>query len=349
MLWKNELIEFFKKDNPETLKTNLCRLWPEIHPEDREDIYRFLFVSGQHSLFVSFFSIDLKNQKTDSSWMWFLEIINIHKIPFPEDFLEEVVQSFKMQESANEGLSAEEDFSINGLIKFLKKKQRDEYSLKIQKLKEEIYESIKIAESERLEDQITHYLNELKKISPDSFESSSTLRTKEREQVQRVLKKLKARKRKVKRSFKRVKYDEPKEEEKNLMKSIEHQVRLYHSQGKAKASDFAYLLRSLGETSLSVDFMHKEKDNCQKDWLLLDYLFFGDQYLSILDHCDFLKEKYANEPDALFPVFYAEALAFWELGEKERALDIMSQISQIRPSFKSASKILSQWKEELFE
>jgi hypothetical protein len=138
-------------------------------------------------------------------------------------------------------------------------------------------------------------------------------------------------------------------EELELINKLKEQASDFLKNKKVNPEDFAYLFRTLGDGKLAVDFIYQNKDEGKKDWQLLDYLFNGKQYVALLDHCQRLKDKYSEKPDALFSISYAESIAYWELGEKERAFDLMKQISSMRPNFKSASETLAQWREDGFE
>lgn len=341
MSWKNGLILFLKKGHQKQLRVGLRERWLDIYPEEKGDIYRFLFLNRQDKLFVYLFAIDLQNRIQGLPWILFLKLIRINQLDIPRDCFDEIVFHFKKQK-----IIAGNVTSVSGMMEALMEEEYRDFLNQISAYEKELLTSIRIAESERLEDQKTFYINELKKIDPFHFNTSKVVGEKEKNQAERVMQKLKMKKRKM--SFKTGRFNEG-SEERGLIEAIKSQARSYHNRGRARAVDFAYLLRSLGESELSVDFVYNEKDSPQRDWQLLDYLFFGGQYVSALHHCEFLKRKYAHDPNALFPVYYAEAIAFWELGEKEKALDLMSQISSMRPYFKSATKILSQWKEELFE
>ena len=341
MSWKNNLLEFLKTGHEKELRKNLYREWTDFHPEDKEDIYLFMFMNGQDKLFAHFFVIDLQNQTQELPWILFLKLIHFHKPKVPKNYFNEIVLHLQKQKIIVTG-----EKSISSLIKALMEKQNHDFKDRIANYKKELLTSIQIAESERLEDQKVSYMNELKKLEPSRFNANQFVSEEEKNRAEKIMEKLKTKRRTIPpRTIKSQKTKDQKE----LIESIKTQALSYHHQGKAEAIDFAYLLRSIGESEMSVDFTYSEKEGSKRDWQILDYLFFGNQHISVLNHCELLKTKYAHDPDALFPVYYAEALAFWELGEKEKAMNLMSQISSMRPYFKSATKILSQWKEELFE
>ena len=353
---KNTLIEFLRTGDQDQLLSEIHQDWTHLHPEDKEDIYLFLFLDEQYKAFIDFFSQDLQEKNKTLPWILFLNIlVSDPKTSVPKKFFAEIVSYFQKKEKIQENIN-----TPSKLLTILIQKQYQSFMDEVSKRKEDLLISIQIAKSEKLEDQRIFYEEELKKITTSEVSTSNTNETndekiapfefnitdtnnkQEKSKAQKVLEKQKR-----KRAHFKTKSVLP--EEQRLIDSIHSQACSYYDQGKAEATDFAYLLRSMGEAKLAIPFIYKKKDSSQKDWQLLEYLSFGDQHLYLIDHCALLKRKYAHHSDALFSVYYAEAIACWNLGEKNKAMDIMSQISSIRPNFKSAAEILSQWKEDRFE
>ena len=341
VLWKDAIRKFIISGNAKELNITLRTDWIGFYPEEKQEIFRFLYLSKQYSLFLLFFSIDLKGNEEELPWLQFLQILAITRTKIPDDNFDEMRKYFIGMK-----LASKKAFTLAKLIEEIKTNQKNKFYQKLKVKKEELAVSAQIAKSEQLLDQHVQYMNELKKIAPLEYNVSSLISDQEKRNADRVLQR---------RSNKKVKQNKVIEnhrlsdEEKSLIDSIIPQANKYFKKKKAKAEDFAYLFRTLGNNNVAIDFIFKNKESDKKDWQLLDYLFSGKQYVSLLDHCALLKQKYDQYPDALFSIYYAEAIAYWELGEKIKAIEIMEQISSMRPNFKSATETLNQWKEESFE
>ncbi len=339
-VWKHALKTFLENKDETELRSHLRKEWIDIYPEEKSEIYNFLYRSQQHKLFMYLFAVDLQSQIVDLPWIKTLTLLSKSKISIDEKIFDELIGNLKKQK-----LLSGTPTSVTELISDLKTKDRQRFLQKMLRTKQELIASARIAQSERLHEKHVFYINELKKISPNEFNVSSLITDREKERAKKILSKS---------SKKRARHQNQQAspvslEEKALLEQISVQAEGFLNTKNVKPSDLAFLFRSMGEYTKAIDFIYQTEEEEKKDWQLLDYLFSGKQFVSLLDHCQKLKSKYAEYPDALFSVSYAESVAFWELGEKDKAIFLMSQIASMRPDFKSATETLAQWKEDGFE
>jgi hypothetical protein len=339
MIWKDTIQAFLNDLNEKNLKVGLRQDWFSIYPEEKEEVYRFLYFSKQHKLFVYLFAIDIQSQVSDLPWTYFLKIIEIHKLKVNSKLGIEILAALKKQR-----LIHLEQFDSKALITEIKKRDRQDFIHNLLKRKQELMASARIAESERLFEQQMEYMEELKKIAPKEYNVQTLISSRDKERADFIIEKRARKKRQEEREGATISA-----EEKKILGLIEKQAERLVKDGKAKGSDMAYLLRSMGDFPKAIRFIDSSADDIKKNWRLLEYLLEGRQYLSLLDLCMELKSSFSQDPDAQFTISYAEAIAYWELGEKDAALDLMSQISSMRPNFKSAAEILTRWQEESVE
>ncbi len=338
--WKPSIATFLNGGKEKDLKDALRKDWFDFYPEDKMEIFHFLHLAKQYKLFLYFFAIDLQSQITDLPWISFLQILDTEKINIPDSHFDEMIRNFKKQQLISNKASSKEQ-----VIKELKARRRFRFLQRVTKHKQELIASARIAESEQLMEQHMTYMNELKKISPSEFRLKSLISDRDKRKAEQIIRSRMTRKSSSLHEDSQI-LDK---EEMELINRLKEQASGFLKNKKVNPEDFAYLFRTLGDGKLAVDFIYQNQDEGKKDWQLLDYLFNGKQYVALLDHCQTLKEKYSEKPDALFSISYAESIAYWELGEKERAFDLMKQISSMRPNFKSASETLAQWREDGFE
>lgn len=339
-MWKEAIKNFLNDPDERTLRSQLRTEWVDIYPEEKDQIYRFLFHGRQHKLFIYLFAVDLQSQIIDLPWVLALKILTKHRVTIEDQLFNEIILNLKRQK-----LIGEDAKSITELISLLNNKARQNFLQRVLKTKQELIASARIAQSEQLIDQHVHYMNELKKISPHEYNVSGLISERDKQRADRIISK----------SLKRRSLANPQQnlsvslEEEKIVSQLATQAKDFLLTKNVKATDLAFLFRSFGDHKKAIDFISQNESVEKKDWQLLDYLFAGKQFVSLLDHCQNLKEKYSQYPDALFAISYAESVAYWELGEKERAIDIMKQIASMRPDYKSATETLAQWKEDSFE
>jgi hypothetical protein len=336
--WKRTIRDFLNDHNEKQLRQYLRENWLEIYPEEKEEIYNFLFHAQLIKLFFYLLSIDLQNQNLEIPWDKTLFLLNEHKTTLPKEFFSELVKQFQKHKK----MDASPD-NLPLLLSALRQRERQIFMEKIQKRKKELLESARIAQSEQLMDQHLHYMNELKKIFPLEYKVSHLVSKQEKKRAERIISK--SAQKNITRSKPRFSDDE----EKKVLDQLTPQAEKLLGNKKIDPADLAYLFRTMDQHRMAIDFVQESHELDKKDWRLLDYLLTGQQYIALLQHCQDLKTKYNNEPDALFAISYSESIAYWELGEKQKAFTLMDQIAAMRPHFKSANEILSQWKEEGFE
>lgn len=332
--WKTCLQTFLQTKDEIQLNTSLRMDWLEIYPEDKMEIYQFLYNTTQHKTFAYLFLVDVESQSQNLPWILFLDLVSTSQINVPDPSLTELNQYLMKQKE----LSSPKK-SLGEMITSLRKKRRLAFLQEVSNRKQELLDSAKIAESEKLYEQQGLYLDELKKIAPSEYNFQSKVTEQQKTRAEHILMRNK------KKNQMTIEHGTISADEKEIIAQIKKQAQEHFSAGKAQASDFAYLLRTIGEQEMAVDFIYNKDESEQKDWELLDYLFYGRQFLNLLDHCSHMKMKHSDNPDALFSIYYIEAVAYWELGEKQMALDLMAELTSMRPNFKSASEILAQWKE----
>lgn len=338
--WKQSVTLFLNQGDSKKLKSDLRRDWIDIFPEDKMEIYRFLFHAHQDPIFVSLFLTDLQSQAIDLPWLLFVKLLERHQVKIPDEHFAELVKKLRRQQIINEKVK-----TFPELCQELMDKRNYQFMQNVQRQKQELLASARIAESEQLVDQQVFYLNELKKISPKDFNVSSLIWDRQKQNASRILER-RNRSHSLEESDTSASFDD---EQLALLERLKSQADAMLERDRSLSSDFAYMFRGLGDFKNAVDFVYLNEDIDQKDWQLLDFLFSGKQYLGLLDHCSYLKSKYSGEPDFLFSVSYAEAIAYWQLGEKSKAMDLMEQITSMRPDFKTASETLARWKEDYFE
>lgn len=338
--WKDSIKKYLSSQNEKHLRNELKAQWLDIFPEDKNEIYEFLFHSQQHKVFLYLFAIDFQSDMLELPWHKALEIVRLRKIKTSQPLIDELSRALHKL-----GFTNEKNQSLDEIIESLAKREKYAFMQKMLTRKQELIESARIAKSERLMDQYIHYMNELKRMAPSEYNLAQLNSKQDRDKARRIIES----RNKDREHIEVREKDRLSELEFALAEKIGEQAQSFLKDQKAEPGDFAYLLRSMGLDQWAIEFIQQENNPETKDWQLLEYLLHGKQHISLLEHCRQLKSKHSGRPEALFSISYAEAIAYWELGEKNRAIDLMTQIASMRPDFKSATETLAQWKEDSFE
>ncbi|MCB0379173.1 MAG: hypothetical protein KDD33_11840, partial [Bdellovibrionales bacterium] len=326
-------------DNAQKLQDDLEAIWPETHPDDKLPAYQFLYHAKQWQVFLFLFRKDISERSAKVPWDLFLRLILNLNIVVPEEHDILIKKVLKKQR-----IIARKSFTVKEMIAAIVLKRKYAFMQDLQDKRQELLSSANIAKSERLFDQQIQFLKELKKLFPNDINVKQILFDREKIDAEQVLQK-------ALRANRRSTYT-PRavdEDEKASLEHLSQQAKHILDTHPELAHDFAIMFRQFGSLRIACDFLYLEKDSESRDWQLLDLLLIDRQYLALLDHAEQLKLKYSNQPLALFSISYAEALAYWELGEKSKAIQLMGQIANMKPDFKSASDLLIEWKEDHLE
>jgi len=80
-----------------------------------------------------------------------------------------------------------------------------------------------------------------------------------------------------------------------------------------------------------------------KDWLRIELLYLSARYIDCLEEVNDVEQRYASDPESSFAAAYTRALALWELGQSTQAIELIKNIINVRPNYRSASSLLTEW------
>lgn len=91
----------------------------------------------------------------------------------------------------------------------------------------------------------------------------------------------------------------------------------------------------------------RENEEMAKDWLIAEILVLARSFLIAVDWVTELEKKYAHLPHTKIAAEYLRALCYWELGQREAALGLMTQIIEVDPTYRLCQMYLSEWSHEM--
>ena len=90
IIWKQAIKTFLLDQNEKDLKVVLRKEWIDIYPEEKTEIYNFLYHGNQHKLFIYLFAVDLQSQIMELPWVKALSIVVKNRVPVSDDFVNEL-------------------------------------------------------------------------------------------------------------------------------------------------------------------------------------------------------------------------------------------------------------------
>ena len=108
--------------------------------------------------------------------------------------------------------------------------------------------------------------------------------------------------------------------------------------------NLALLSMSLELYDLSLFLLNAAPETNASAWLKAEILFESGRFLDLLKHVEDIEMKMLTTPESTYGAIYLKAQAYYGLGQKELAIQMMESLSQTRPSYRSAESLLHQWR-----
>ena len=335
-LSKVTIVQYLRDKNDSRFWKNIEDSWAKFNFEDKFQVFQFLFNCGHWRFFCDVFIYELSNSEDELPWAFLLTIFSHHKVAIPDNQKNHIQRYLKKIK-----VKIDQVESYEQLIVALRLKAKYKQLAEIQHRKQELLASAKIAQSEQLYEKQLSYLEELNRLFPKDNHVRQDLHSRRISDAEKIL----SRSKRYQNQISSEKLKEEKEES-PIIENLKGQAREWVSKHPEAKMDVALMFRQMGHSRAALEFIESDTMTEREAWLVFDFLFQADQFLAVLHHCEAMKIQFAGEPAALFSISYMEALAYWELGEKHRAIELMSHIAHMKPNFRSANELLYSWQEE---
>ena len=135
----------------------------------------------------------------------------------------------------------------------------------------------------------------------------------------------------------------PSEKEKKQAEKISKSIRTILKEEPEKSYDMALLFSFVGYPYLAIQILKDHLNNVSSEWLYLELLLQSKLYLDCLSFLDIMEIKYSDDPETVFALIYIRAKAYYGLGKKKKAKDILSDMLKVRPNYRLTHYLLKQW------
>lgn len=95
---------------------------------------------------------------------------------------------------------------------------------------------------------------------------------------------------------------------------------------------------------LSLELINKAPKTFASEWLKAEILFESSRFLDLLKHLETLEKNMTDTPEATYGAIYLKAQAYYGLGQREIAIQLLETLSAKVPSYRSMEALLHEWK-----
>jgi tetratricopeptide (TPR) repeat protein len=104
------------------------------------------------------------------------------------------------------------------------------------------------------------------------------------------------------------------------------------------------LALQFGLYDLSLELINKAPVSFAGEWLKAEILFESARFLDLLKHIESLERSMTSTPEATYGAIYLKAQAYYGLGQKEIAIQLLESLSAKVPSYRSTETLIHEWK-----
>jgi hypothetical protein len=108
--------------------------------------------------------------------------------------------------------------------------------------------------------------------------------------------------------------------------------------------EFAVAAFMIGVYDVALRILDMSEKSDAKIWFRLEILLHTRRYLDLLQDVAGAELLYAHDSETFFATAYYRAQAFWGLGQKHMAIEVMEGLLAARPHYRMGLTLLNQWR-----
>jgi hypothetical protein len=95
---------------------------------------------------------------------------------------------------------------------------------------------------------------------------------------------------------------------------------------------------------LSLNLINRAPKTFASEWLKAEILFESSRFLDLLKHIEMIERTMTTTPEATYGALYLKAQAYYGLGQKEMAIQLLETLSSKVNSYRSTEALIHEWK-----
>jgi hypothetical protein len=139
------------------------------------------------------------------------------------------------------------------------------------------------------------------------------------------------------------------EEDRELLQAIIRSMARQLKKTPDLARDFAVALLTWDHPEGALEILENHKKGKKRSkaetWLQMESLLMARRFVALLTLINEIEKSPHLEPDDTFGLLYLKARALWGLGSRFSAIEILENLVNHRPSYRSAMTLLRLWKD----
>lgn len=311
------------------------------------ELYSFLFIGGFYPTIIEFIGRHMGKKNFKIPWSLLVECFCLCE-GISEDAKKALWESIKINQVEVESSMAPHSLELFPDLAPYKIEIKNLLLEKYQAVKNEMIDSLVSLRAQQLVDAERQLLTKLCKMYPDDPEVLNQLSIYKENNAYEILTRYSPDHRIMNRDqifvrlghFLEIKEEFNEEMAKKILKQM-----IPLAEGDAiLAYEFAVALLIIEDYEGALHILEYAENHKNKKWLRIELLLLQRHFLVVLEELVGLELEFSDEPETFFAISYFRAQAYWGLGQKGNAVEIMESLTSLRPNYRSALTLLGEWR-----
>ena len=307
---------------------------PSVH-----EVARFLYHSQLYKTLLEY-SLDKISQNEPVPWSFVIKVLTDHQILIPKKNIKILFQHWLSQIQHPSIWACSELEAKSSEFVELRQAYFKTHDQSKNTDEKELLKDLQFAQSQGFLKEEAKIIDKLILINPQNADYKEHKENLKEKWAKGILAK-----KRTKRSSKNI-ISKPFTPEENKVKSslckkVNHLAKKQPQQTK----NLALFLYFMHWPEQSFALLKNHANNKNDIYFLLDWLIETNQHVLSLDYIHQILQAQGKSPEILFLMNYKKAQVLYYLGKKPEAIECLSDIIKIRPNYRSAQSLLSQWTE----
>jgi hypothetical protein len=342
--FENEIRSLMQSlQSPAKVAEDLARRWHSqlLSEAEQIDCAQFLISAG---LLPQFFKI-LQTSLSESGrlpWAQVSEAIGRAKLKPTEEEIEAIIEGARIQKGLSDLVRSHQLDIWSRKFAELRTQSREIRKQELEDKKQELKDRLQFLRANRLENEEKKALEEIEAMFPSAEEFARERESFEMRRARDVIARANRPDPMIELERKALRLPEDQVASKSLI--VSRATELAKADPK-QAYNLALGLHFMDfhfEALQVLDFADR-KQSPSIDWLRLDLMLHAHRFIDVIEESKRLEAEHANDPESAFAATYARARALKGLGQTSTAVDLMRSLVNVRPSYKSAQSLLTDW------
>ncbi|MBC7743342.1 MAG: hypothetical protein H7061_14180 [Bdellovibrionaceae bacterium] len=346
-----EIHSLFQEGLPlETICAEIISKYEKIDvlsPFESESISHFLIAAGKiHLLFKFYLRCLRKNSLAQFPWGYLASAIMQTESQLSDDLIDLIEMGLAAQADEQSALKVHTLLQSIPALQSRLQNQKQLFEIDQMQTKVRLMAQLNHNRLYQLKELEEQTLQQLVKIFPQDIEVKLLHQAHLEKKADEILAKIRLTPRSPSAMKKMLEQAHPDSEE--FVENLKKQTRLLARRLKSEQPDQIYNLTMLAMQfelfDLALEIVNEGPATFASEWLKAEILFESGRFLDLLKHIENIETKMTATPESTYGAVYLKAQAYFGLGQKEIAIQLLESLSEKVPSYRSTEALLHEWK-----